>query len=149
MWYDSPDLILLFRTWDGVQRWERNGYAVVFNTLHNLAALERPSRTTAAEYFMKKCENRKKQRCEKSGQVGTSRGRVVWRTRVSFWKREWKEKGSGTWDRKQERACTAHKLGGTKLHFFAQWQVINEKNRRKYDNMTEHKGSSCCGWTQR
>lgn len=85
----------------------------------------------------------------KMWKVQTSRYKQCDRQEFHFGNKNEKQKGSRIWDRKRERAHPAHKLGGTKLHFLTRWQVINEKNRRKYDNMTEHKRSSCCGWTQR
>lgn len=37
----------------------------------------------------------------------------------------------------------------TKLHLLGQRQLINGRNRRKHDDLTEHKVSSCCGWRRR
>lgn len=121
-------------------------YLISYTALSdNITAEGRQRGTTTVEYFTKQSVKVKKDKDTPSEDWHDSRVLYFW-NRLTKQNRESKWKTEGC---EAEGASTRYLLTWWKVHFSGRWQEINEENRRKYDNMTEHKESTYWGWTQR
>lgn len=136
--YVMTSLIWFHSVWHEVLK-KKDIQLSLFNKLRSLVShhysWRRQPRGTQSEYFTKSSVKVQKDK-DKSVKDCLDKGIVSFGSKTDKQNRD-KMKLKAT--RKGRELVPFANLGKTKVHFSAWWQVIDKENRRKYDNMTEHK----------